>query len=251
MKIDFHVHQPARRSDGTYPYSAADYVDLMDKWHISVSVMLTIDGFWNNAQACNDYLAEWCAPFPKRIVPFCTVDPRLPEAAEEVERCVKTLGMRGVKFHNWLQGFSPLEPFMDPVCSKAAELGIPLFFHDGTPPYSSSLQIAQLAAKHPRLKVVLGHAGLHDLWPEAIAAGERFSNLYLCMCSTPPFAMEQIVAEVPLDKIVFGTDGGLFHKVEQPYVNYRFREFQSLNISEQAKLKILGANAVQLLGGVI
>jgi predicted TIM-barrel fold metal-dependent hydrolase len=248
MKVDFHVHQPARSGEGTYPYKAADYIAFMDEHSIDISVMLTIDGFWADPRACNDYLAEWCAPFPDRIVPFCTVDPRKEGAAEEVERCVTELGMRGVKFHNWLQGFSPLEGFMAPVCERASSLGIPLFFHDGTPPYSSSLQIAHLAVRHPELKVVLGHAGLHDLWPEAIAAGKRHRNVYLCMCATPPFAMEQIVSQVPLEQIVFGTDGGLFHVPQQPYVDYRFREFGALEISEEAKRQILGPNALQLLG---
>ncbi|MFC5650577.1 amidohydrolase family protein [Paenibacillus solisilvae] len=248
MKVDFHVHQPGRLEDGTYPYQAEEYIDFMDKQEIDISVMLTIDGFWQDPVACNDYLAEWCAPFPARLVPFCTVDPRKPGADREVERCVNQLGMRGVKFHNWLQGFSPLEAFMAPVCEVASDLGIPLFFHDGTPPYSSSLQIAELAVRHPRLNVILGHAGLHDLWPEAIAAGRRHSNVYLCMCATPPFAMEQIVGQVPLQQIIFGTDGGLFHEAEQPYVDYRFRELGALEIPQASKEQILGPNALRLLG---
>lgn len=248
MKVDFHVHQPSRRADGTYPYTAADYVSFMDEHFIDISVILTFDGFWQDAKVCNDYLAEWCSPFPDRLVPYCTVDPRKPGAAEEVERCVTLLGMRGVKFHNWLQGFSPLEDFMSPVCEVAAKLFIPLFFHDGTPPYSSSLQIAQLAMRYPDLKVVLGHGGLHDLWPEAIAAGRRHQNVFICMCATPPFAMEQIVAQVPLEQIVFGTDGGLFHTAVQPYVDYRFREMDALDIPQTAKEQILGSNALRLLG---
>jgi predicted TIM-barrel fold metal-dependent hydrolase len=248
MKIDFHVHQPGRRSDGTYPYTAADYIAFMDKQAIDISVLLTIDGFWQDPCICNDYLAQWCAPFPERLVPYCTVDPRQPGAAAEVKRCITELGMRGVKFHNWLQGFSPLESFMAPVCDAAIELGIPLFFHDGTPPYASSLQIAHLVVRHPELKVVLGHGGLHDLWPEAIAAGRRHRNVYLCMCATPPFAMEQIVAQVPVEQILFGTDGGLFHTALQPYVDYRFREFDALEIPQAAKTQILGSNALKLLG---
>ena len=248
MKVDFHVHQPARNRDGTYPYSAADYVALMNEYSIDISLLLTIDGFWNDPAACNDLLAEWCAPYSERLIPFCTVDPRKEGAADEMERCVTRLGMRGVKFHNWLQGFSPLESFMAPVCEKAVALDVPLFFHDGTPPYSTPLQIAHLAELYPDLKVILGHGGLHDLWPEAIAAAKRHRNVYICMCATPPVAMERIVDEVPLGQIVFGTDGGLFHCAEQPYVGYRFREFEMLEIPEEAKRQILGPNAMRLLG---
>jgi predicted TIM-barrel fold metal-dependent hydrolase len=60
--------------------------------------------------------------------------------------------------------------------------------------------------------------------------------------------MEQIVAEVPLEQIIFGTDGGLFNTARQPYVDYRFREFDALEIPQSAKLQILGPNALRLLG---
>jgi hypothetical protein len=68
------------------------------------------------------------------------------------------------------------------------------------------------------------------------------------MCATPPFAMERIAAEVPLERLLFGTDGGLFGTAEQPYVHYRFREFEELDVPEDAKAQILGANALRILG---
>jgi predicted TIM-barrel fold metal-dependent hydrolase len=44
---------------------------------------------------------------------------------------------------------------------------------------SSPLQIAAFAARHPKVTVILGHGGLHDLWKEAIVAADRTANLYL------------------------------------------------------------------------
>ena len=117
--------------------------------------------------------------------------------------------MRGVKLHPWLQGFPAHEPGLDPVCEAAAALGIPILFHDGTPPFSTPLQLATLARRHPATTIVLGHGGLHDLWREAVAAVQTTSNVHLCMCATPLYAMRAIVARCPLDRLLFGTDAGL------------------------------------------
>ena len=57
--------------------------------------------------------------------------------------------MRGVKLHPWLQGFSAHEPGLDPLCEVAAAAGVPILFHDGTPPFSTPLQLASLARRHP------------------------------------------------------------------------------------------------------
>ena len=89
------------------------------------------------------------------------------------------------------------------------QFGVPVLFHDGTPPFSTPLQLASLARRQPDTTVVLGHGGLQDLWREAIAAVETTSNVHLCMCGTPPYAMRAIVSRCPLDRLLFGTDAGL------------------------------------------
>ena len=181
----------------------------MDELGVDVSVVFTYDGLLRPTPEANDSLARFVAAAPERMVAFATVDPRDPGAGAEVERCVREHGMRGVKLHPWLQGFSAHEPGLQDLCEAAAELGLPILFHDGTPPFSTPLQLATLARRHPRTTVILGHGGLHDLWREAIAAVATTDNVHLCMCATPGYAMRAIVARCPLERLLFGTDAGL------------------------------------------
>lgn len=240
--IDFHVHQPARNA-----YGAADYTAAMDELGVDVSVVFTYEGLLRPSATANDSLAAWVAAAPERLVAFATVDPRDPGAAAEIERCVRDHGMRGIKLHPWLQGFSAHEPGLDAVCASAADLGIPVLFHDGTPPFSTPLQLASLARRHPRTTIVLGHGGLHDLWREAIAAVTTTENVHVCLCGTPGYAMRAVIARCPLERILFGTDAGLRPEPLHRYAALRVRQLDELGLDDVQRTAILETNPRRLL----
>jgi len=245
--IDFHVHQPAVTSAGSLPYTAREYADYAGRLGIELSAMFTFDGLRRPGKAANDSLAQFVAEAEGRSVGFATVDPNDPGAAGEIARCVSEHGMRGVKLHPWVQGFSAHTAGLDPICDVAADLDIPVLFHDGTPPFSAPLQLATLARRHPRTTVVLGHGGLHDLWREALAAVQSTANVHVCLCATPPYAMRRLIDRLPLERILFGTDGGLFPEARQQYVALRIRQLSSLALSEPERRAILEDNPRRLL----
>jgi len=240
--IDFHVHQPAKAA-----YDAPAYVDVMDELGVDLSVVFTYEGLLRPSAAANDSLAAWVAAAPERLVAFATVDPRDPGAAAEIERCVGELGMRGVKLHPWLQGFSAHEPGLGAVCEIAGRLRVPILFHDGTPPFSTPLQLAALARRHPGTAIVLGHGGLHDLWREAIEAVLTTPNVHLCMCGTPGYAMRAIVARCPLERLLFGTDAGLRREPRHRYAVLRVRQLGELGLDDAQRTAILETNPRRLL----
>ena len=240
--IDFHVHQPRGSSYGPLELTAG-----MDDAGIEVSVVFTYEGLLHPSPAANDSLAAFVSAAPDRLVAFATVDPRDPGASDEIDRCVEELGMRGIKLHPWLQGFSSHEPGLDAVCTAAARHGVPILFHDGTPPFSTPLQLASLARRHPETTVVLGHGGLHDLWREAIAAVEQEDNVHLCMCGTPGYAMRRIVARCPVERLLFGTDGGLRPEPIPRYAVLRVRQLDELGLDDAQRRAILVDNPRRLL----
>ena len=250
MIYDCHVHVPSSRGTWQLPYFAPEeYLAHMDRLGIDVSLMLPFDGLYHDPATCNDEVVRWCRAAPERLVPFGTVSPRDPHAADEVTRCVETLGMRGFKFHPWMQAFHPLEPGMDPVYERCRELGVPLIFHDGTPPLSTPLQVAQVAARWPGLVVVLGHGGLNDLYGEAIEAAQFHDNVWICMASLHAQAMRQVIARAPRDRIVFGSDAGLASSDRQTYVDYRWQMLRDLGLAPDLYQAIVVDNPRRLLRG--
>jgi predicted TIM-barrel fold metal-dependent hydrolase len=245
--IDFHVHQPAVSADGSPPYSATEYADFVAALGVELSAVFTFDGLRRPGAAANDSLARFAVEGNGRYVAFATVDPNDSEAATEIARCVRDHGMRGVKLHPWVQSFSAHTPGLDPICEVAAELGIPVLFHDGTPPFSAPLQLASLARRHPRTTVVLGHGGLHDHWREALAAVESTPNVHICLCATPPYAMRALIARCPLERVLFGTDGGLAPEPNQRYVALRLRQLDLLELNDRQRRAILHDNPRRLL----
>lgn len=249
--IDFHTHTPAWHQASWLagePFDAEQFIAFMDTSGIERAVVLSHDGLFNPTGQANDELAAFVRRFPGRLFGFGTVSPRHSDAADEIRRCFSELGLRGVKLHPWLQGFSMHEPSLDPICEVVGEYGGIVLSHDGTPPYSTALQIAALARRHPRVPVVLGHGGLHDTWREALVAVSETPNLYLCICGTPPYAARQILAKAPADRVLFGTDAGLSTQASQHYAVARVREIDGWGITPAQRQAMLVDNPRRLLG---
>lgn len=248
--IDFHTHTPAWRTAtwlGGTPFNAEEFVRFMDSAGIEQAVVLSHDGLFDATPTANDELAAFVKQYPTRLFGFGTVHPRRADATVEVERMLVQLGLRGLKLHPWLQGFSMHERSLDPICEVLAAAGGILLSHDGTPPYSTPMQIAALARRHPALPVVLGHGGLHDCWREALAATCETPNLYLCICGTPPYAARRILAEAPEEKVLFGTDAGLSDRKSQDYAVARVAEIDGWGITERQRQAMLVDNPRRLL----
>lgn len=224
--IDMHSHLPGKAFYyGRKP--TPDFLYTMDKSGIDTAVVFTIDGFFYDPIQSNNLLNEQVKEANGRLIPFCTVDPRNEMAHLEIRRCICELGFKGIKIHPWWQGVSPLDPCMKMVAEEAVRLKVPIIFHDGTPPFSSPLQIAYLAGEYPDLKVILGHGGGMDLWIEAVAAVKRYPNCTICLCgsATPPAILRLMIEELGADKVTIGTDAGFG---DDYYVKYRMEQFHDL-----------------------
>ena len=86
--------------------------------------------------------------------------------------------------------------------------GVPVLFHDGTPPYSTTFQIADVARWVPEATVVLGHAGSADYTDAAAQLIRDIPNLYGNYCGARPGDLLHLVETAGADKILFGSDFG-------------------------------------------
>jgi predicted TIM-barrel fold metal-dependent hydrolase len=178
------------------------------------------------------------------MIPFCTVNSWFPdEATAEFERCL-AMGFRGIKCHPWLQGQPVNSRGMDLICEIAAQHDVPLLFHDGTPPYSLPSQIALLARRHPKTRIVLGHSGLLDHWREAIEALNYADNVWGCLCGPHAAGLREIVRRCDTSRLVWGSDAGFnFYDA----IGYRLQLMNVLGIDERIRHAILSDNAIRLL----
>lgn len=207
--IDTHTHFPGHMFGGT-PKTGDQLGREFKEEGIDGAWIMTTDGLLKNPVRHNDLLANGVKNHRDFFIPFCTVSPHenLDDTLRELERCARKLKMRGLKLHPWLQAFSMTHPNVIPILQKAGELGMPVLFHDGTPPYSAPLQIAFAAEQCPQTTMILGHAGLDDLWEEAMIAVQRRPNVYLCLCSLSAGYIREIIRRCPVEKLLFGSDGG-------------------------------------------
>lgn len=132
----------------------------------------------------NDRLAEIVAKWPDRFVALGTVPLQNVElAVAELERCVKQLGLRGVEINPSVNGMDLSDPRLglDRFFAKVQELDVIIFMHPigftqgerlvdhyfnnliGNPlettVAASHLIFDGVMDRHPRLKIVLPHAG--------------------------------------------------------------------------------------------
>jgi 2,3-dihydroxybenzoate decarboxylase len=147
----------------------------------------------DSAKKANDYIAEkYVSKAPKRLAAFATVPLQSPRAAaDELERAVKTLGMKGALINGYTNiGNSNTAQYMDekPVWEfwdRVAKLNVPVYLHPREPlpgqcriydDYASligsawgfgvetathavRLMLSGLFDQYPNLTIILGHLG--------------------------------------------------------------------------------------------
>jgi 5-carboxyvanillate decarboxylase len=137
------------------------------------------------AAASNDELAQACRNHPDRFSGLAAIAPQKPDdAAKELERGVKRLGLKGAVNNSHTQGEYLDDKKFWPIFEAAESLNVPIYIHPQTPPPSmvepfvergldgAIMGFAVEVALHtvaiilsgafdrfPRLKIVIGHAG--------------------------------------------------------------------------------------------
>ena len=202
----------------------------------------------------NQYVAEYCAAAPDRLIAMGGVHPRFTEdAAEEVRRAAE-MGVRALKLHPphmavepnaYLHGLEALRALYE----EAQRLKLPVMIHTGTSIFPGArsrtgepMPIDDVAVDFPDLTIILAHGG-RPLWMEqAFFLVRRFPRVYMDVSSIPPRSLLRYfprLAEVA-DKVLYGSDWpapGVKSMAEN------LRAFRELGLPAEAEAKILDGNA--------
>ncbi len=134
----------------------------------------------------NDEVASFVRHHPDRLVGVASVDLAKPmEAVRELRRCVRELGVRGLRIVPWRWGLPPDERRYYPLYVECIELDVPICLQVGhTGPLLTSETgrpipyLENVALDFPELRIVAGHIGAP--WTqEIISLATKFPNLYV------------------------------------------------------------------------
>ena len=141
---------------------------------------------FNEAYIPNEHIAELQANFPKRLIGFGGIDTSNTrhDPVQETTRCVEKLGLKGIFIEPGRQLLShPADERLNSLYEACVGLDVPVVVMSG--PYAGAdinashpVHIDQLATRHPKLKIVLGHGG----WPwiqETLGVAFKHPNVFI------------------------------------------------------------------------
>ena len=201
----------------------------------------------------NDYSARFAADHPEAIHSG-TFYPE-PGVEAQVAGCLEA-GVRIFKVHVQVGGFTPLDPLLGPAWALLEESGTPVVIHCGNGPtrgeHTGPGPIRELLARHPRLVLVIAHAGLPE-YVQFAALAREYPGVHLDTTMVGTSYMEQsfplpegyprILAGLA-DKVVLGTD---FPNIPYPYA-HQLQVLADWGLGDGWMRQVLWENPRRLLG---
>jgi predicted TIM-barrel fold metal-dependent hydrolase len=132
----------------------------------------------------NELIAGYVKQHPEKLEGWASVDPNEPDCVEQLEHCVRELGLKGLKLGPTYQHFDPQDRKHWPLFAKAQELELPIMWHQGTTfpskarlKWSLPLQLEDVAMDFPDLKMIIAHLG-HPWEEDCVVLVRKCPNLY-------------------------------------------------------------------------
>ncbi len=196
----------------------------------------------SQVESINNFIASKLGD--SRVVGFGTLHPDYPDIENEIDR-IKSLGLRGIKFHSDFQDFDIDSKRMHRIYSYV-DKSLPILMHlgDEVRDSSSPIRLANVMDEFPNITFIGAHLGGYLRWHEAekclFGRDVYLDTSSAVRCMDKKLA-EHIIKSHGVDRILFGTDYPLAgHKEE-------LELFLSLDLTPEEQEKILWKNAYKLL----
>lgn len=205
----------------------------------------------------NDYVLEAMARYPERLTGFACLNPELPEAVEEGERCLRA-GMKGL---GELALYTPLTEGswlnrMTPLVQLADDWNVPVLLHINEPvghQYPGKgrqpfWELYELIKTFPKTLFILAHWGGGLWWYQLMKreVQEVLANTYFDTAASPflyrPEIYEFAIKLIGTGKILYGSDYPLLG------LDRYLKEMDQAGLLSRQQEAILGENSQRVLG---
>ena len=134
---------------------------------VDTTIVLGFKSHYLAAEVSNARIAEYVGNHPDRLIAFAGIDPSNPRLAiEEMLHARDELKMPGLAVAPAAQDFHPSNSQAMRVYTEAAQLGMPILFHNGMfltaatkLEYAQPVLLDEVARELPSLKIVIGQMG--------------------------------------------------------------------------------------------
>jgi predicted TIM-barrel fold metal-dependent hydrolase len=209
---------PFRRLAGD---DSADFVARMRKAGVTQAWVASFDGLLHrDVGGVNARLAADCKERGAGLlIPFGTVNPKLPDWQEDLRRCHEVYRMPGIRLHPNYHGYTLADPEFAEVLRRAAAAGMIVQLatqmeDDRTQyplmriPRVNLAPLPEIVAGVPSLRLVVLNAARDPLRQKIVAAG----NVYFDIAMVEGVGGVGVLAsEVSPQRVVFGSHFPLFY----------------------------------------
>ena len=231
------------------PATVAGLLASMDRSGVGASVICAIATKPDQAEG----ILAWCrAVRSDRIIPFPSVHPDTPRAADWIARAADE-GFRGVKLHPMYQDFAIDEERMAPIYAACQAAGLVVAFHCGRdiayPPdddRAAPARTARVADRLGDLRILCTHMGGWRMWDEADDLLVGRANVYFetsfSLAALGAGRASAMVRRHGADRVLFGSDW--------PWASQAgdLGLLAGLDLDDEERQAILADNATRLLG---
>ena len=188
-------------------------------------------------------MLEWGRESGGRLTAYCRLDPD-DDPVAEAERCLARVA-RGIKLHQRGRDWESVHPAVPAIFEVARAADVPILLHAGRN-LRSMAALVEVALQFPEVALVLAHAGIADQAVLTTGLARHPQVLYDTSCFAPHDVVE-LFAQVPAERIVFGSDAPYGLPVEGLFLAMRAAAYAGLGPSERAL--VAGGTMTAVLDG--
>ena len=274
--IDAHMHLISPENWMDSPVGAQGLIDaaidaqtisqIVDAAQIEQAVLISGAYFFQDHERArheNEFASRQVRAHPERFIGLCSVSPLQSWALDELEYCITSLELQGLKLHLVAENMNLTDPehlgVIAGLLAKAAELkpGLPVLIDFNWPDDAQTFSLIQLAYANPSVNIVMAHglghhyselASIH-LYRELLGGfGENLyidisATLFLYPPGSPPF--ENYIWHLRrfgTDRIMLGSDYPVKSSSEA------LEALEAMGFTPEEQSQILQDNALKIYG---